>query len=216
MSDASDRLQNARTGAGFKTASDAARYHGWNENTYRSHENGERGLKARVASKYAKAFKVDYSWLLLGEGEKNKTDVVFVIGYIQNFGRVKLRSDDESPNIAISVKLPVSVPTNTKCYVVETSYLNPRYRVGDVLLTFKSEIEIYGDNTHEGVLFSSKGNYLGAMMGSPTEGYIMGVGGKYLRDFVIEGFEPIELVVRRSRYQADPNLLPGDDEEGDG
>lgn len=63
-----ERLRWARERAGFKTASDAARRFGWNENTYRSNENGQRDFSKRKAAVYAKAFKVTVAWLIQGEG----------------------------------------------------------------------------------------------------------------------------------------------------
>ncbi|RAI42801.1 hypothetical protein CH341_17560 [Rhodoplanes roseus] len=68
MESPSDRLSRARERAGFATATDAARRHHWNENTYRSHENGSRDLSRKAAEKYAKTFKVSSGWLLYGEG----------------------------------------------------------------------------------------------------------------------------------------------------
>ena len=62
------RLRWARARAGFKDATEAARRRGWNTNTYRSHENGIRGLKRSAALKYAAAFGVPLPWLLHGEG----------------------------------------------------------------------------------------------------------------------------------------------------
>lgn len=62
------RLSWARAQAGFKTATDAARRFGWNENTYRSHENGARDPKPEIAKIYARAFKVDQNWLYMGTG----------------------------------------------------------------------------------------------------------------------------------------------------
>ncbi len=63
-----ERLLWARERARFETASDAARRYGWNENTYRSHENGSRGLSKKAAVKYAATFKVPVEWLLYGQG----------------------------------------------------------------------------------------------------------------------------------------------------
>lgn len=73
MNTISERLSWARAQAGFKSATDAARHYGWNENTYRSHENGAREPKREVAQQYAKAFKVSFDWLFLGTGQA-KTD----------------------------------------------------------------------------------------------------------------------------------------------
>jgi hypothetical protein len=69
MDEPHDRLQIARQNAGFENATDAARAFAWNENTYRSHENGERGLRLAIAERYAAAFETSAAWLLTGEGE---------------------------------------------------------------------------------------------------------------------------------------------------
>lgn len=57
--DRAARLEEARKRAGFKLAVDAAKAFGWNENTYRSHENGHRGMRFDVLDRYAKAFKAN-------------------------------------------------------------------------------------------------------------------------------------------------------------
>lgn len=62
-----DRLRKARIEAGFEHPSEAARAFGWNEHTYKSHENGIRGLKLHQARKYAKAFHISAAWLLTGD-----------------------------------------------------------------------------------------------------------------------------------------------------
>lgn len=61
------RLQFAREKAGFKTPTEAARRHRWNETTYRAHENGTRPVSRKAAVKYAAAFHVSAGWLLYGE-----------------------------------------------------------------------------------------------------------------------------------------------------
>lgn len=68
MTGESERLRQARKAAGFATAADAAARFGWNYPTYAGHENGQRGLKTDVAKAYAKAFRVESSWLLFGTG----------------------------------------------------------------------------------------------------------------------------------------------------
>lgn len=62
-----DRLRKARLDAGFDQPIDAARFFGWNIHTYKSHENGIRGLKLHTARKYAKAFHTSASYLLTGD-----------------------------------------------------------------------------------------------------------------------------------------------------
>lgn len=70
MNDTASRLKEARAEAGYETATDAARAFGWNENTYRSNENGQRGPGRKSAIKYARAFRVSVDWLLTGRGSK--------------------------------------------------------------------------------------------------------------------------------------------------
>ena len=59
-----EKLKQARISAGFEKAAEAARAFGWNEVTYRSHENGTRGFRVATANKYARAFNFDVNSLL--------------------------------------------------------------------------------------------------------------------------------------------------------
>lgn len=69
FSDPHSRLRWARAHANFATAKAAAVRHGWNINTYRSHENGNRGFDASDSEQYAKAFGVKAQWLTYGRFE---------------------------------------------------------------------------------------------------------------------------------------------------
>ncbi|MBB5087475.1 XRE family transcriptional regulator [Roseospira marina] len=62
------RLRQARQQAGYATATDAALAFGWNPNTYKSHENGLRGLRGHALERYAGAFGVPPAWLQFGDG----------------------------------------------------------------------------------------------------------------------------------------------------
>lgn len=47
---------------------------GWNENTYKSHEQGIRGsegIKPKHLRKYARAYGVSMTWLAFGQGSPN-------------------------------------------------------------------------------------------------------------------------------------------------
>jgi transcriptional regulator with XRE-family HTH domain len=61
------RLRRARKAAGFPAAIDAVRRFGWSISTYRAHENGQNAFNALTAIRYARAFKVAPTWLLLGD-----------------------------------------------------------------------------------------------------------------------------------------------------
>jgi SOS-response transcriptional repressor LexA len=69
MTEVNERLIIAREKAGYATAADAARALHVNLQTYYSHESGASGLRAPVAEKYARKFKVSLTWLLTGQGE---------------------------------------------------------------------------------------------------------------------------------------------------
>lgn len=56
MTDAASRLRALRIKKGFSTAADAAKAYGWNEHTYKSHENAVRGIRPDAARKYAAAY----------------------------------------------------------------------------------------------------------------------------------------------------------------
>jgi transcriptional regulator with XRE-family HTH domain len=65
------RIRWARENAGHSSPRAAAEALGWNENTYKSHEQGIRGkdgIKPRVLEKYARAFNVSPEWLAFGRG----------------------------------------------------------------------------------------------------------------------------------------------------
>lgn len=68
MKEINERLIEARTKAGFETATLAAEALGVPYQTYATHENGNGGLPAKPAIKYAKKFKVSLDWLLTGKG----------------------------------------------------------------------------------------------------------------------------------------------------
>jgi len=70
MQKAADRLRHARVAAGFATAAEAAIRFGWNPNTYKSHENGQRGVKPETSEQYARAFRVSPAWLSFGSGDE--------------------------------------------------------------------------------------------------------------------------------------------------
>ncbi len=80
MTDANERLAQARRDAGYATPTEAARARGWNEITYRAHENGERGIRPAAAARYAKAFRVSAGWILTGEGRRDQVDQVPIVG----------------------------------------------------------------------------------------------------------------------------------------
>ncbi|RAI33737.1 hypothetical protein CH340_11355 [Rhodoplanes serenus] len=96
------RLSQARQRAGFESATDAARRFHWNENTYRSHENGARDVSRKAAERYGKAFKVSSGWILYGEGEgiapeSGKVASVPLVGYVGAGAEAHLFGEAQGP-----------------------------------------------------------------------------------------------------------------------
>lgn len=72
------RLRWAREEAGYTSIRAAALAFGWNENTYKSHEQGIRGaegIKTKHLNRYARGFKVSEAWLATGKGDPFKPDL---------------------------------------------------------------------------------------------------------------------------------------------
>lgn len=70
MSTPAERLRQAREGARYETAKQAAEAMGVPYPTYSQHENGSRGIPAKRAKRYAQFFRVAPEWLLYGDGSK--------------------------------------------------------------------------------------------------------------------------------------------------
>ena len=69
MEEISKRLKQARTNAGYSSATSAAERCGVAYSTYAGHENGTRGVTRDAAVTYARAFGVSPDWILFGGGE---------------------------------------------------------------------------------------------------------------------------------------------------
>jgi len=63
-----DRLREAREVAGFTGATEVAENFGWNKNTYKSHENGIRGISTKKARQYARGLQTTPEWILYERG----------------------------------------------------------------------------------------------------------------------------------------------------
>ena len=69
MATIGERLREARIKAGYETAREACKAFGWQENTYRGHENGARNPPRDMVMVYASAYRVSVSWLMSGKQE---------------------------------------------------------------------------------------------------------------------------------------------------
>ena len=84
MGERHDRLRQARIAAGHERASDATTHFGWNENTYKSNENGNAPFSFRKAKEYAEAFGVRAEWLYDATGpmQAGAEQMVRIVGRV--------------------------------------------------------------------------------------------------------------------------------------
>jgi len=134
MRDPHERLGWARKRRGFASATEAARRHHWNENTYRSHENGMRALSRWAATKYAKAFRVPSGWLLYGEGQPGKLPKsTQAVGYV-GAGAQIVPIDDHAIGAGLEeVEIPPGIPEDAVLVIVRGDSMYPRYFEGEYL-----------------------------------------------------------------------------------
>ncbi|ACB97373.1 transcriptional regulator, XRE family (plasmid) [Beijerinckia indica subsp. indica ATCC 9039] len=131
------RLRRARKNAGFPSATEAARAFGWNANTYRSHENGERGVRMAMAERYAKAFRVSVPWLLTGMPHPDARCVACLAGRVVAQGRIETHRPGGSPLSCKNIMLPYPVPEGALVFEITGDHLWPRYESGDVVVCWK-------------------------------------------------------------------------------
>lgn len=83
MEERHDRLRKARIAAGFERPAEASRRFGFNENSYRAHENGNAPFSYKAAKDYASAFRVRVEWLMDAKGSmRDETPLVRIVGRV--------------------------------------------------------------------------------------------------------------------------------------
>lgn len=134
MEAAADRLQRARKKAGYDSPTDAARAFGFPISTYLSHENGTRGLRVEAATRYARAYKVNASWLLTGRGDPNDQPQIPVVGYV-GAGAEIFAIDDYAQGGGLEyVEAPPDAGPDTVAVRVRGESMWPAYQDRDVLV----------------------------------------------------------------------------------
>jgi phage repressor protein C with HTH and peptisase S24 domain len=119
------RLREARAKRGFPSAREAARDLGWNENTYKSHENAMRGVPLDEMKKYASAFRVSPEWLAFGR-DGQKPLLARLVGYVGAGGAIYPFSDDVE-----WIEAPPGAPEGLEALEIKNASMIPAYRDGD-------------------------------------------------------------------------------------
>ena len=142
MSEPYERLQEARARAGFANATDAARAFGWNENTYRSHENGERGLKPSVAERYAAALKVSAGYLLTGEGGDARSTLIPLRGLVGAGGEINDDITQVHRDNVVKVRVNIALGKGLSAFEVWGDSMLPKYDPGDVVIVQDAPVPV--------------------------------------------------------------------------
>lgn len=129
-----DRLRALREKK-YETAKEAADAFGWNEVTYRSHENGTRNIPLHTARKYALAYGTTASYLLglgsVSSGEQAVNHVINVplVGTV-NAGSFSLGRDSTSGNTYVPAIPRPDIPAGVQ-YAVEVDGPSVNLRIPD-------------------------------------------------------------------------------------
>lgn len=130
-----DRLRWARRKAGIDSPVVAAQQHGWNEHTYKSHEKGRRSPREREQTRtYARAYGVNYTWLLEGTGSPGSASRVPLFGSIGAGEEIEPVAQDNPDTI----ECPIPID-NGAAVVVRGESMQPAYRPGDTLFFSRKE-----------------------------------------------------------------------------
>ena len=142
-----ERLKWAREKAGYSSPRVAANAFGWNENTYKSHENGIRGDDDRPPSadhvkKYASRFKVDFVWLYTGRGSPTRRSIAKVVGRIGAGAEIEPEFEQVPPEGLYEIESDVPLPPEMIGFEVIGDSMLPRYDQGDVVVCPSTGIAI--------------------------------------------------------------------------
>lgn len=145
-----ERLRAYRKLAGYDSASEAARSHGWVVPTLVSHENGTRQMGVDDAVKYAAGLsrhgiKISAEDILFGAAQRRAEDgaaginVIPVVGRIGAGATVEPEYEQVPPDGLFEVELPHIVPSGLVAFQVVGDSMVPRYDEGDVILVWKDQ-----------------------------------------------------------------------------
>ena len=124
------RLREARERAGFETAADAVRAFGWRYDAYKHHENCMRGIPRERLLVYAKAYKVDFNWLVLGAPVASQpADVLPVIAMTILPAK---RTSGFAAKVNAERHIPRPAPISSASFAIDVpddSMLDPSFRL---------------------------------------------------------------------------------------
>jgi phage repressor protein C with HTH and peptisase S24 domain len=125
-----ERLRKARE-ARFPSSAEAAEAYGFNPNTLRSNENGNKPFGRDAAVRYASAFGVRLEWLLSGRGTMRDTRRLIPVEGFVGAGAAVFPIDDGAFE---PIEPPFGCPDDAVAFVVRGDSMYPAYREGTFLI----------------------------------------------------------------------------------
>jgi phage repressor protein C with HTH and peptisase S24 domain len=138
------RLRQARAGAGYRSAREAALANEWPESTYRAHEGGTRTIGQDDAERYAKRYRAEGVHVTAqsilfddlpkeGEDERPRTTIPLG-GYVGAGGRIDTSTEQREPGVEYEVALTTIVPDATVAYQVIGESMLPVFEPNMVIV----------------------------------------------------------------------------------
>ncbi len=112
----------------------AAKRFNWPPSTYAAHENGQNLIPVDVADRYAQAFRISVGWLLSGEGEIERRNIVRVEGLVGAGGSIDTSAEGLGPDGLEEIELPLALTEDCAGYRVTGTSMFPRYDDGDIIV----------------------------------------------------------------------------------
>lgn len=199
------RLREARKKAGYSSAMSAAKRWGWPSSTYAAHENGQNGFPVDIAERYAKAFKVSTAWLLSGEGDRDRQNLVKVEGLVGAGGAIETSVENVGDDGLEEIEVPFPLPPNAAAFRVSGNSMFPRYDDGDVIIVVKRERHPEDLLHFETLVVTAEGNrYLKRIVPGGRKGLfdLESFNAPPMRNVRIQSATEVHSVVRRGQWKS--------------
>lgn len=125
-----ERLRRARK-LKFANSVEAAEAFGFNPNTLRSNENGNKPFGRDAAVRYARAFGVRLEWLLSGQGSMRHSRTLIPVEGIVGAGAAVFPIDEGAFE---PIEPPFGAPENAVAFIVRGDSMYPAYRDGTYII----------------------------------------------------------------------------------